>query len=419
MRRFLTFTFVFTLAAAASLQLAPAKLHAQEAERTYTDYNITLDEAVDIQLNEAGNPITDVYKGAPAYVNADHIEFTGPNKVQVLKANIRTEPNFEAPIAHQFIKNAPVNIVGIESGDEYKGSTLWFKIIYEGEPYYIHTDLVDTYQVKTTASTNVYAGPGEDYHAYGALEKGKKLTIASLNDTYIQISYQNWRKPTRDDIKARLKPDEKNMYQHVRLDQTIGVSADALNHVLTGHGILENQGQAFIDGGKEHSINEAYLIAHAMLETAHGTSELATGIEVGLNKKDEPSLVTEENENDLTEIETVYNMFGIGAADSCPLECGAKQAYELEWFTPEDAIKEGAGWIGQDFIYNEFEQNTLYKMKWNPKMAEGNYWKQYATDIGWAEKQTEKIAQIYRQLDNPTYAYDIPVYKDYRVAESE
>src|SRR5690625_4990808 len=170
------------------------------------------------------------------------------------------------------------------------------------------------------------------------------------------------------------------MFQHIRLDETIGVSASELNQVLENKGILEGQAQAFIDGGKEFGINEAYLIAHAFHETAHGTSELATGVEVGLDAEEQPVVVTNVNREKLKRKKTTYNMFGIGAADSCPIECGAKTAYENEWFDPATAIREGAAWIGRDYIYNEFEQNTLYKMKWNPKMADGYHWKQYATD---------------------------------------
>src|SRR5699024_7878650 len=104
-------------------------------------------------------------------------------------------------------------------------------------------------------------------------------------------------------------------------------------------------------------------------------------------------------------IKTTYNMFGIGAVDNDPLRQGAFKAYREGWFTPEKAIEGGAAWIGGSYIHNEHKQNTLYKMKWNPNMVSGYAWKQYATDIAWATKQTYKIKQIYDLLNNPTYHF--------------
>lgn len=51
-------------------------------------------------------------------------------------------------------------------------------------------------------------------------------------------------------------------------------------------------------------------------------------------------------------------------------------------------------------------------MKWNPKMADGQKWKQYATDIGWAIKQTDKMEEIYAQLPEAKYFYDMPVFEE-------
>src|SRR5699024_4508779 len=136
--------------------------------------------------------------------------------------------------------------------------------------------------------------------------------------------------------------------------------------------------------------NEAYLISHAFLETGNGNSTLAKGVKY--------------------KGKTVYNMFGIGAVDSNPLNGGAKTAYENGWFTPEKAIIGGAKWIQGQFINNAHKQNTLYKMKWNPDMVDGYAWKQYATDIGWAVKQTSNIKVIYDKLNHPKYVYDKPKY---------
>lgn len=386
---------------------------AKEAETVFTDYSITLDEAVDIQVNGSTNPTTDLYKDEPAYLYAKDVEIIGPNKIMASIANIRTEASMDAPIAFQFPKEVAVEVIGVEEGDVFEGNPIWFKISHKKKTYYVHSSLVQVRQAKTTKKMKVHAGPGEDYHTFGTIKAGETFTIAQNKDGWMQVSYNKWRKPKREDVKKVLDPNaEENLYQHIRLDETIGVTAEDIDSVLEGKGILEGRGKAFIAGGEKYGINEAYLIAHSFLETGLGTSELSNGIEVGLNKKKKPTLVTEKNREKLTKIKTTYNMFGIGAADSCPLDCGAKTAYENKWFTPEKAIKEGAGWIGNDYIYNDFEQNTLYKMKWNPKMAEGYYWKQYATDIDWARKQTTRMKEIYEQLTDPEFHYDIPTYNE-------
>lgn len=387
----------------------------------YTDYEITLKEAIEIQLNAEATPITDIYRDSAAYIHINDIRFDDP-KVAVLRANVREEPSFKSGVTYQFPKNVPLHIVGIEEDInpllneilQKEESKRWYKIAYQTNTYFVHESDVQMHQVRTKKDAEVRQGPSSAYHSFGKLEQNESLTISETGTEWLQVAYKSWRTPKAKDMQKHLQPDEENdnMFQHIRLDATIEAPATELNQVLEGKGILEGLGEAFIAGGEAHGINEAYLIAHALLESGHGTSNLATGVEVGLDENKEATIVTDANRDSLSKIKTTYNMFGIGAADSCPLECGAKTAYENKWFTPEAAVEDGAEWIGKGYIYNEFEQNTLYKMKWNPKMGEGQQWKQYATDIGWAEKQTTRIKEIYEQLTDPLYMYDVPAYAE-------
>lgn len=66
-------------------------------------------------------------------------------------------------------------------------------------------------------------------------------------------------------------------YQMLNLGKYQGVSVSALNKILKGKGTLNNQGKAFAEACKKHSINEIYLIAHAFLESGYGTSNFANG----------------------------------------------------------------------------------------------------------------------------------------------
>src|SRR5690606_31576374 len=148
-------------------------------------------------------------------------------------------------------------------------------------------------------------------------------------------------------------------------------SASELNRlVLTNKdkaGILAGKAQTFVDAARKYQINEVYLIAHALLETGNGKSSLANGIEVGINKNGQYTIVTSSNRKNLSNIKKVYNMFGIAAVDQCPNSCGAIYAYQKGWTTPEKAIEGGAKWIAENYIRSAtHQQDTLYKMRWNP-----------------------------------------------------
>jgi mannosyl-glycoprotein endo-beta-N-acetylglucosaminidase len=185
-------------------------------------------------------------------------------------------------------------------------------------------------------------------------------------------------------------------YQFLDLTQSAGLKAKEINdNILKGKGSLEGTGQAFIDAGKKYGINEAYLIAHTLHETGNGTSTLAKGIMVDGTGK----IVTDKSKA----VHTVYNMYGYGAKDSCPIDCGAKYAFDQGWFTPEAAILGGAGQVSQNYISRG--QDTLYKMKWNPDKPATH---QYATHVQWAVIQTKRIAEIYDSLDNYILVFDVP-----------
>lgn len=159
---------------------------------------------------------------------------------------------------------------------------------------------------------------------------------------------------------------------------------------LAGKGILDGMGQAFIDAGNLHGINEIYLISHALHETGNGKSTLATGVRINGD--------------------TVFNMYGIGAFDDDPVRHGAAKALEEEWFSPEEAIIGGAAFIGNNYV--KAGQNTLYKMRWNPESMDrlGYASHQYATDIGWSYKQVNTIYNLYQTIGIDARHLDIPVY---------
>lgn len=201
-----------------------------------------------------------------------------------------------------------------------------------------------------------------------------------------------WKDATRSDVEYYANPNNftdrnaSSFYQYLVLSQPAGLNPREVNDkILFDKGSLIGMGNAFVQAGKTHSVNEVYLLAHALHETRNGTSALAQGVKI--NGK------------------TVYNFYGIGAIDRCPVECGAEYAYNQGWFTPEDAIIGGARFIARDYIH--VGQDTLYKMRWNPDFP-GHH--QYATDVNWALAQTSRIASLYSLIDDYVLFFDIPAY---------
>ncbi|MCQ6267594.1 SH3 domain-containing protein [Fictibacillus sp. WQ 8-8] len=248
----------------------------------------------------------------------------------------------------------------------------------------------------------VRGGAGDQYWAVGNVSNGDILQIVNTvkgadGYNWYQVIYNNkWVNASPDDVKYYLdvnnfKGDAVKSLQFLKLSQSASVLNSEVNdRILAGKGILAGKADAFIEAGKAYGVNEIYLISHALLETGNGTSKLANGI--------------------LYNGQMVYNMYGIGAVDSDPINMGAKYAYDKGWFTPNAAIIGGAQFISNGYI--QAGQDTLYKMRWNPLAASltGKATHQYASDIGWASKQTTQMYNLYKLLSSYKLILDIPAY---------
>ena len=302
---------------------------------------------------------------------------------------------------------------------------------------------------------NVRKGPGTGYASMDKLPKGTKVNILSeYNGWYaIEYSHRTWVHAISDDVKYYLNPGNfkdgtNGFFQFIKLSKPANIDADEVNSkILKGKGILEGKASTFIQAGKKYNVNEVYLMAHSLLETGNGKSDLASGkIKVGeiyynadtgegkwvvflpnsthtaeykdftpndkkSNKEWRYARVFNFDKSKAKNIKTTYNMYGIGAVDESPHIRGSIRAYQEGWFKPETAIVEGAKFIAESYIHAG--QDTLYKMRWNPQamVSRGVATNQYATDIGWAVKQTNKFKEFYDMLENYTLEYDVPKYK--------
>lgn len=274
-------------------------------------------------------------------------------------------------------------------------------VTFNGKDYVVNTDAL-----------NVRSGPGTGYAVVGQLSKGKKLSIKKKTGEWYQLF---WTDAARADVEKQLNPlnflnDPIQRFQFLDLSKASSATAETLNRYLAGKGILEGKGAAFVEAANQNNVNDAYLISHALLETGNGSSTLANGIPVNAS-----GAVTRDASGKLAKTEQtqyyVYNMYGYGARDACPIDCGAKYAFDNGWYTPEAAIIGGAADVGKKYI--NAGQNTLYKMRWNPAYMEtknqAGY--QYATDIGWASKQVSRMYQLYQDIGSYVMRLEIPVYK--------
>lgn len=226
---------------------------------------------------------------------------------------------------------------------------------------------------------------------YGISTKGA-LTLQSHVGGKIQRNGK-WHNATQTEINKYMVPTRENIgqykYQFLNLEAMAGISQQDAKAYLSDKGILKDKEATFLKAAQLYNINEIYLMAHACLETGNGTSQLAKGVPY--------------------KGKIVYNMFGIKAYDNNPVGKGAEYAYIMDWTTPEKAILGGARFISDQYINNDiYKQDTLYEMRWNPA-SPGTH--QYATDVAWATKQSQKMEQIYKCFENPNLSFDIPVYR--------
>ncbi|WP_066228881.1 SH3 domain-containing protein [Heyndrickxia sporothermodurans] len=198
----------------------------KDSKTTYSEYNLTLDEMVKIQM--AANPQTDnKYR---TYIRED-----------ALKLNSSSKPT-----------------VGVVQGSGWNvrggaGTNFW-----------------SVGQVsKGTSLTILSSVKGSDGYTWYEVKYNKTWVNASPDDIKYYLDPSNF---VNDPIKS---------LQFINLSKTTNVQAAEVNdRILSGKGILSGKASSFITAGNKFGINEMYLISHALLETGNGKSTLANGVKV-------------------------------------------------------------------------------------------------------------------------------------------
>ncbi|WP_195939664.1 SH3 domain-containing protein [Romboutsia sp. 1001713B170131_170501_G6] len=366
------------------------------------------------------------YNGNVAYVSSTYLssESTTPDVPSNPDNHTIKVVNYDFLNVRSGPSTSHSKIGVLSKGDEVKvkeESNGWSKIDYRGNNAYVSSMYLSSIGSNGGSETpdngggtaNINGATVNHIQLRYTLEDHVRLQLerASMGGNVIDSSIKRgFVTASRADLEYYLNPNNftgstKGMMQFLRTDSYKGgVTASELNSYLnslrpasSGTNVFYNQGQTFINAAKRYDIDLAYLVSHAMWETAYGRSTLAQGQTITSYKgKPLPSPVK------------VYNFFGIGAIDHSANVSGAEAAYSNGWTSVEATIDGSAKWIAHNYIKNtKYKQNNIYKMKFNYDYS----WHQYATDVNWANGISGVMVRIVQMYDKGSnLVFDIPKY---------
>ncbi|MCA7012971.1 glucosaminidase domain-containing protein [Dickeya dadantii] len=246
-------------------------------------------------------------------------------------------------------------------------------------------DIIDTSSNNESPPKREFSYKKYDYALTDALNKQMALDGSS------KATYGNYGAVTRSTVKGYMDPqknmNETSIYQFLDLTTSAELPEKTIKEALQGKGELSGKEKVFINAAKKYGINEAYLVAHALVETDLGRSPFATGKHTKNGK-------------------SIYNMYGISVFPKNP-KPGIELAYKEKWLSVDEAIDGGAKWISRNYINREKGQNTLYNMRWNPQKPATH---QYATAINWATDQSIHMKKMMDTFPNAKLKFEIPEY---------
>ena len=278
------------------------------------------------------------------------------------------------------------------------------------------------------SNVNVGTQSPDDIGQHFVLQKARTTTVKNYSFTLSEL--ENWQHSSKyatyshEEGMSVLNPStysdsDPQYYRFADLRGTTGMTAAELNNYIAStpagrSGLLNGRGQAVLDAAKRYNINEAYLLAHAILESGWGTSQLASGTYYDGNGFWEGDTWVEFSGYVPG---TYYNFFGIGAYDDSAFRSGVKMAIANGWNSPEAALAGGAQWISSNYIYaSSYPQETLYEMRWDIDRSENDRargWHQYATSITWETSIATLMSNCYSYAPSAalSVSYIVPKYQ--------
>ena len=323
--------------------------------------------------------------------------------------NVRSGPSTSYSKLGTLAKGTKVGVISESNG--------WSKILYNNKEAYVSSQYLDEISSDSdggsgndndSSSDIAVSGPGTINNIYLNYTLEQHLS-RQVDRVSVGGNVSGGKPATKSEIEIKLNPNKilsassYGKLQFLKIDRyTSGITASELNNFLnkkvSSSNVFYNKGQQFIDAAKKYDIDVIYLVAHSMWETGYGSSKLAKG-QILTSYKGEP----------LSEPVKVYNFFGIGAVDGSANLSGAEAAYKYGWTSVDATIDGSAKWIAANYIKNsKYNQNTVYKMKWNYNYT----YHQYATDINWCNGVAGIMGNLVGYYDNQSsLVYDILRYK--------
>ena len=168
----------------------------------------------------------------------------------------------------------------------------------------------------------------------------------------------------------------RDTYQFIDLRTQSPVKASQINNYIAGYvkntgkpSILTNKGQVFIDAGRKYGVNPLYLAAHAIHESAYGTSSISI---------------------------TKNNLFGFGAYDAAPFVAAYRFASVelcIDFIAREmkSTYLNPANWKFQG-AYLGFSTTSLTNARIDASSEGMNFF--YATDPYWGKVISQHMEKI-------------------------
>lgn len=330
------------------------------------------------------------YKGKTLYINSNDVNkatTTSINKTDY-KANKDTYLYQSFGLNQKKLITIPKGTVissSIKSGD-------WYRTSYKGSTGYVFikdfsiNNIITVKKIdETTYVTNDALNLRKSYDATSSILTTipkSKIVIASYkaSNGWYKVKYEKTTGYVSGKYLTQVRTGDPltshTGYQFIDLRTKSSVTAAQINNYiskyvkLTGKkSILSGKGQAFIDAGNKYGVNSLYLAAHAIHESAYGTSLLS----VGKN-----------------------NLFGFGAYDATPFIAAFK------FKSVNDCI---------NYIAQEMKATYLNKNNWkyngaylgystkdmnNKRIDENsggmNFW--YASDPYWGQTIAKHMQNI-------------------------
>ena len=181
--------------------------------------------------------------------------------------------------------------------------------------------------------------------------------------------------------------------------------------ISTKKSSLYGKAEVFLKAAKKYKLDPVYLVSQTFLESAYGTSKLASGNVIkkiaykNFRRKGNGAFKTKK----LKSRKKVYNLYGIKAYDADPFVGATSYAYYKGWTTVNRAIYGAARYLKSNYVHGSYRQNTIFKMRFTFRAS---LWHQYATSPEYAENigyRMYLMSDCYSK--NAKFVYDFPKYK--------